>query len=41
MNGEWEVVKDLEISDAQRKLIDANVEELRNEKKIVEDSGLI
>ncbi|WP_296136154.1 malate dehydrogenase [uncultured Corynebacterium sp.] len=41
VNGEWEVVKDLEISDAQRKLIDANVEELRNEKKIVEDSGLI
>ena len=41
VNGEWEIVQGLEISEAQRKLIDANVDELRKEKKIVDDSGLI
>ncbi|WP_080793718.1 malate dehydrogenase [Corynebacterium pacaense] len=36
-NGEWEVVEGLDISDAQRKRIDANVAELQEERAAVSD----
>ncbi|MDU0479398.1 malate dehydrogenase [Staphylococcus chromogenes] len=35
--GEWKVVEGLEISDFQRKLIDANVAELQDEREAVKD----
>ena len=40
-NGQWERVSDLEISDAQRPLIDANIEELKAERDAVREAGLI
>lgn len=36
-NGKWEIVQGLEISDAQRARIDANVEELKAEREAVKD----
>lgn len=37
VDGRWEIVQGLDISDYQRERIDANVEELRNEKAAIAD----
>ncbi|QNQ90796.1 malate dehydrogenase [Corynebacterium poyangense] len=37
VNGRWEIIPDLEINDFQRARIDANVQELREEKEAVKD----
>ena len=41
VNGEWEIVQGLEISDDQRAMIDKNVKELQEEWAAVKEAGLV
>ena len=40
-NGDWEIVKDLQIDEFSRTKIDASVQELSEERDTVSDLGLI
>ena len=40
-NGDWEIVKDLQIDECSRTKIDASVQELSEERDTVSDLGLI